>query len=124
MMKPNYDPNDLKVNKNNYFNVAYKILLYLKYCYENGIDADADILSPENIGISEKQFVLTLQMLLEDGYIRGVSLKPTLQGPTIICNIQNTYATSSGLQYLVENSMMTKAYKVSKEVRDWIPLFK
>jgi hypothetical protein len=30
-MKPNYDPNDLKVNKNNYFNVAYKILLYLKY---------------------------------------------------------------------------------------------
>ena len=123
-MKPNYDPNDLKVNKNNYFNVAYKILLYLKYCYENGIDADADILSPENIGISEKQFVLTLQMLLEDGYIKGVSLKPTLQGPTIICNIQNTYATSSGLQYLVENSMMTKAYKVSKEVRDWIPLFK
>lgn len=123
-MKPNYDPNDLKVNKNNYFNVAYKILLYLKYCYENGIDADADILSPENIGISEKQFVLTLQMLLEDGYIRGVSLKPTLKGPTIICNIQNTYATSSGLQYLVENSMMTKAYKVSKEVRDWIPLFK
>ena len=123
-MKLNYDPNDLKVNKNNYFNVAYKILLYLKYCYENGIDADADILSPENIGISEKQFVLTLQMLLEDGYIRGVSLKPTLQGPTIICNIQNTYATSSGLQYLVENSMMTKAYKVSKEVRDWIPLFK
>lgn len=123
-MKPNYDPNDLKVNKNNYFNVAYKILLYLKYCYENGIDADADILSPENIGISEKQFVLTLQMLLEDGYIRGVSLKPTLQGPTIICNIKNTYATSSGLQYLVENSMMTKAYKVSKEVRDWIPLFK
>ena len=123
-MKPNYDPNDLKVNKNNYFNVAYKILLYLKYCYENGIDADADILSPENIGISEKQFVLTLQMFLEDGYIRGVSLKPTLQGPTIICNIQNTYATSSGLQYLVENSMMTKAYKVSKEVRDWIPLFK
>lgn len=63
-------------------------------------------------------------MLLEDGYIRGVSLKHTLQGPTIIFNIQNTYATSSGLQYLVENSMMTKAYKVSKEVIDWIPLFK
>lgn len=123
-MKPNYDPNDLKVNKNNYFNVAYKILLYLKYCYENGIDVDPNILSSENIGISEKQFVLTLQMLLEDGYIKGVSLKPTIQGPTIICNIQDTYATSAGLQYLVENSMMTKAYKVSKEIRDWIPLYK
>ena len=123
-MNQDYNPNDLKVNKNNYFNVAYKILLYLKYCYENGTDVNPDVLSPDNIGISEKQFVLTLQMLLEDGYIKGVSLKSTIQGPTIICNIQNTYATSSGLQYLVENSMMTKAYKVSKEVRDWIPLFK
>ena len=123
-MSQDYNPNDLKVNKNNYFNVAYKILLYLKYCYENGTDVNPDVLSPDNIGISEKQFVLTLQMLLEAGYIKGVSLKSTIQGPTIICNIQNTYATSSGLQYLVENSMMTKAYKVSKEVRDWIPLFK
>ena len=123
-MSQDYNPNDLKVNKNNYFNVAYKILLYLKYCYENGTDVNPDVLSPDNIGISEKQFVLTLQMLLEDGYIKGVSLKSTIQGPTIICNIQNTYATSSGLQYLVENSMMTKAYKVSKEVKDWIPLFK
>ena len=123
-MSQDYNPNDLKVNKNNYFNVAYKILLYLKYCYENGTDVNPDVLSPDNIGISEKQFVLTLQMLLEDGYIKGVSLKSTIQGPAIICNIQNTYATSSGLQYLVENSMMTKAYKVSKEVRDWIPLFK
>ena len=123
-MSQDYNPNDLKVNKNNYFNVAYKILLYLKYCYENGTDVNPDVLSPDNIGISEKQFVLTLQMLLEDGYIKGVSLKSTIQGPTIICNIQNTYATSSGLQYLVENSMMTKAHKVSKEVRDWIPLFK
>ncbi|MBI1720649.1 head protein [Lactobacillus crispatus] len=123
-MSQDYNPNDLKVNKNNYFNVAYKILLYLKYCYENGTDVNPDVLSPDNIGISEKQFVLTLQMLLEDGYIKGVSLKSTIQGPTIICNIQNTYATSSGLQYLVENSMMTKAYKVSKEIRDWIPLYK
>lgn len=123
-MSQDYNPNDLKVNKNNYFNVAYKILLYLKYCYENGTDVNPDVLSPDNIGISEKQFVLTLQMLLEDGYIKGVSLKSTIQGPTIICNIQNTYATSAGLQYLVENSMMTKAYKVSKEIRDWIPLYK
>lgn len=123
-MNKEYNPNDLKVNKNNYFNVAYKILIYLKYCYENGISADPDILSPDNIGISEKQFILTLQMLLEDGYIKGVSLSPTIQGPTIINNIQDTYATSAGLQYLVENSMMKKVYNVSKEVRDWIPLFK
>lgn len=63
-------------------------------------------------------------MLLEDGYIKGVSLKPAIQGQTIICNIQDTYATSSGLQYLIENSMMHKAYKVFKEVRDWIPFLK
>ena len=100
-MSQDYNPNDLKVNKNNYFNVAYKILLYLKYCYENGTDVNPDVLSPDNIGISEKQFVLTLQMLLEDLYIKGVSLKSTIQGPTRFCNSQNTDATIYGLQYLV-----------------------
>ena len=48
-MKQDYNPNDLKANKNNYFNIAYKILLYLKYCYENGIEVDPDILSSEYI---------------------------------------------------------------------------
>ena len=32
-MKQDYNPNDLKANKNNYFNIAYKILLYLKYYF-------------------------------------------------------------------------------------------
>ena len=79
-MSKDYNPNDLKVNKNNYFNIAYKILMYLKYCYENGIDVDSNILSSENIGISEKQFVLTLQMLLEDGYIKVYPWRQPLNG--------------------------------------------
>ncbi|MBP2057220.1 hypothetical protein J2Z60_000384 [Lactobacillus colini] len=118
------NPNDLKVNRNNYFNVAYKILLYLKDCYEQGVDVDPDVLTPKNIGISDKQFLLTLKMLIEDGYIKGVSISPVIQGPDIINNIQNAYATSAGLQYLAENSMMKKVYNIAKEARDWIPLFK
>ncbi|MCR1902507.1 YjcQ family protein [Lactobacillus taiwanensis] len=118
-----YNPRDLGVNKKNYFTIAYKILTYLKYIYEHGVMADPKVLCAENIGISERQFKLTLQMLLEDGYVKGFSLERTFGG-TIISNIENIYATSSGLQYLAENSMMSKVYKVSKEVRDWISLIK
>lgn len=118
------NPNDLKVNKNNYFNVAYSILLYLKGCYENGQLVDEEVLNAKNIGISERQFVLTLQMLLDDGYIKGITIQPTIGWKTIISNLSHCYATSSGLQYLAENSMMNKAYKVSKEIRDWIPFWK
>lgn len=71
--------------------------------------------------IDQKQFLRTLKMLLDDGYITGVSLTRTINGPMIVNNIHNTEITSNGLQYLEENSMMQKAYKVLKEVRDWLP---
>ncbi|CCI85072.1 hypothetical protein FC52_GL000616 [Lactobacillus pasteurii DSM 23907 = CRBIP 24.76] len=60
-------------------------------------------------------------MLLDDGYITGVSLERTVNGPIVVNNIQNTEITSKGLQYLEENSMMKKVCKVLKEFRAWLP---
>lgn len=106
---------------NNYFTVAYKILSYLKYCYENSEDTDINVLQPGTFNIDQKQFLRTLKMLLDDGYITSVSLERTVNGPVVVNNIQNTEITSKGLQYLEENSMMKKVYKVLKEFRDWLP---
>jgi len=108
------------MRNNDYFTVAYKILSYLRKCYENGEDADPNILTADTFKISKKQFLRTLQMLLEDGYIKGLSLESTIGGPTIVSNLSWSRITSSGLQYLSENSMMKKAYKALKEVRDWL----
>lgn len=111
------------MSNNDYFSIAYKILSYLKYCYEHGQKADPNILSPQTFNISTQQFVMTLQMLTEDGYMKGMSVTHTLDGGTIVNNLKESRITSDGLQYLAENSMMKKAYAVFKEVRDWLPGF-
>lgn len=105
---------------NSYFYVAFKILSYLRHCYENGDEPDPNVLRPATFSISDKQFMQTIQMLLEDGYITGMGITETSSGP-ILWGLDSVRATSLGLQYLEENSMMQKAYKAAKEVRDWLP---
>ena len=34
---------------NDYFTIAYKVLSYLKYCYENDLDPDADNLARNGV---------------------------------------------------------------------------
>ncbi|RHW52873.1 head protein [Lactobacillus bombicola] len=112
------------MSNNDYFTIAYKILSYLKYCYENGQDADPNILKADTFDISQQQFICTLQMLSDDGYIKGLTFSPVLDGGILLGNRRSTVITSDGLQYLAENSMMQKAYRIFKEVRDWFPLIK
>lgn len=111
------------MSNNNYFTVAYKILSYLKYCYENGITPDPDFLNAETFNISQAQFLNTLKMLTEDGYIKGLKIHNTTTGP-VVAGMQLVHVTSNGLEYLSENTMMKKAYRIFKEVRDWAPLLK
>ncbi|MHA3065640.1 YjcQ family protein [Lacticaseibacillus saniviri] len=105
---------------NDYFMVAFKILTYLKHCYENGENPNPDMLKPTMYNISANQLIQTFEMLLEDGYIANLGITGTTSGK-VLSNLNNTRITSSGLQYLAENSMMQKAYRTAKELRDWLP---
>ena len=111
------------MSNNDFFTVAYKILSYLKYCYENGIKPDPNILNADTFNISKAQFAKTLKMLSEHGYFSGVKFTPTKIEGIIIGGLYNASITIEGLQYLAENSMMKKAYRIFKEVRDWLPGF-
>lgn len=108
------------MSNNDYFTVAYKILKYLQYCYENGLGPDPNILQARTFAISNHQFYQTLSMLTDDGYIKGLTRTSTKSGD-IWTGLDQLSITSSGLQYLAENNMMKKACKTFKEVRDWLP---
>lgn len=111
------------MSNKDYFSVAYKILSYLKYCYENGEKPDTNILQASTFNISQRQYFQTLQMLSDDGYLKGLRFTPIKTG-VLVNGLDEVRITSNGLQYLAENSMMKKAYRVFKEVRDWLPLIK
>ncbi|MCC4346488.1 MULTISPECIES: YjcQ family protein [Lactobacillaceae] len=109
------------MENNDFFTVTYKILSYLKYCYENGINPDPNILNADTFNISKVQFVNTLQMLSDHGYISGVRFTSAKIEGIVISGLHNASITVEGLQYLAENTMMKKAYKIFKEFRDWLP---
>ena len=92
-----------------------------KYCYENGINPDPNILNADTFNISKVQFVNTLQMLSDHGYISGVRFTSAKIEGIVISGLHNASITVEGLQYLAENTMMKKAYKIFKEFRDWLP---
>lgn len=110
-----------QMGNKNYFSVAYKVLSYLKYCYETGKNIDIDILQAGIFYVSNKQFNNTLQKLNDDGYLKGLEFIPSESG-LLVTGLNNIKITSSGLQYLEENSMMKKAHKVFKDVWNWLPM--
>ena len=111
------------MKSNSYARVAFKILKYLNDCYENGLEASIDSLNANMLGISDRQFYQTMKILSDDGYVKGVEFMDVVPPENSVLNHpRNWYITSQGIQYLEENLLMQKAYKVAKETRDWLPL--
>lgn len=108
------------MSNNNFFMVAFKLLSYLRYCYENSITPSAEMLRPSTYNIEPKQFGDTLEMLINEGYISGLHFISTKDGK-LLTAVESAHITIAGLQYLEENSMMKKAYKVAKEIKEWLP---
>nr|WP_275268007.1 YjcQ family protein [Ligilactobacillus salivarius] len=52
-----------------YAKVATKILKYLNDCYENGLEPNIGSLNANMLG---RQYYQTLNMLSDDGYIKGI----------------------------------------------------
>lgn len=99
------------------FSVIYKILKSL----EKAMDFDEfDIkqISPDVLRISENRWVKIMEMLVNEGYITGVSVEHFLAGDKLVVN--NIGITLKGLEYLSENSFMKKACDVAKGLVDII----
>ena len=100
------------------FKAVYKILAAL----EAGMDSpefNIDQISPEVLGVSKERWAKYLQMMQDVGYINGVEIRTYLTGVSV--NTRNISITLKGLEYLQENSMMQKAYRAIKGIRDIVP---
>lgn len=112
------------MNDNDFFVVSYKILSYLKYCYENDERVDPTILSEGMLSISYNQFLKTLKMLIDQGYIDGVYVKQTIDGMFVLNNRSKSAITMSGLDYLKNDRSMKEAFEQLGPVQKWLPIIK
>ena len=101
------------------FKIIYKSLSVL----EKSMDlenVDIERISSNNLGISQQRWNKYMEMLLDAGYIKGVTIQKYVTGETNV-DAEDIRITLKGLEYLSENSIMQKMYKAAKGITDLIP---
>ena len=97
--------------KDDFFVVAYKILLYYYACLKRARVFDKDEFD-RMIGakdINEDYLLDIFMMLYDNGYLDGVNYKRAFGGDLAFINPPDKYKiTLKGIEYLQENSMMSK----------------
>ena len=81
---------------------------------------DIEQISAESLGISRNKWCRIMEMLAQNGYIQGVTVKYSIDGNVLI-STSNPRIALKGLEYLNENSFMKKAANAAKGIKDIIP---
>lgn len=89
------------------FTDIYRILQGLESCMDLRA-VNLDMISPETLKISKERWEKYLEMLQDEGYIKGVKISTYISSAKV-ANADNIQITLKGLEYLNENSMMKKA---------------
>jgi hypothetical protein len=102
------------------FKIIYRILSILEKSMDYP-EFDPDSISAETLGVSEERWRLCIQMMADDGYITDVQIKSWIHEKIPHVDVSNIKITIKGLEYLQENNMMKKAYRVVKGIKDITP---
>lgn len=89
--------------------LIYKILNYLYECLKNGIRVDlAEFIRDCNLeNVSKQYWQSVIEELDQHGYIKGVIIRGT-KTQKVVSFKDNFGITLEGVEYLQENSMMSK----------------
>lgn len=99
------------------FKVIYLILRILEKALDGQVDPEE--LSPEKLGITPTRRARLLLMMQEAGYISGVQVIRVIGMEDV--RVDNIHITLKGLEYLEENSLMKKACRMLKDIKDMTP---
>ena len=99
--------------------VMYKILSYIYKCMKEGVEPDASKLSSSALSIPEEYWKQIVRELVEHGYLTGVSTTQVTTG--LVVDFAKPRVTMDGVEFLMENSMMSKAKQFLIEAKSTIP---
>lgn len=101
------------------FKAVYKILSTLEKAMDYP-EFDMSPIDAQHLGVSQERWNRYIEMMDDVGYVKGVKIKQYITGETDI-NVNNMRITLKGLEYLQENSMMQKAYRLAKGIKETVP---
>ena len=99
--------------------IIYRILKMLEVSMDNE-EFDERCISPETLHITEQRLLSILRMLLMAGLIEGIAVDVDSAGHFMVSKGRPRLALK-GLEYLNENSLMQRAMKMAKGIKDSVP---
>lgn len=103
-----------------YFSIIYRIL---KTIYESMDYPDfcEDSIMPNAFNVSMPKWTAIMAELVRNGYITGVTVHESPGCTMPLIRIVKPVLTIKGAEYLEENTMMKKAQRVLKGIKDVVP---
>ncbi len=101
------------------FKIIYRILKTLEKAMQYD-EFDEDLISAESLRITDAQWCAVMEMLADEGYVKGLTVKRSMDGHCATVNLCNIRITMSGLEYLRENSVMKKMANTAKGIIETI----
>ena len=101
------------------FVIIYRILKILEKSMDFD-ELDIDSISAKHLRITQNRWLAIFKMLLDNGYVEGMQVYCSADGGISI-SLDSPRITLKGLEYLEENSMMKKAYRLAKGIKDITP---
>ena len=101
------------------FKAVYRILNFLKKS-EQYDEFDDERFNPKHFELTDRQFARTLERMIDDQHVKGIAIKFGADDYPAI-SLSDPRITSKGLEYLEENSLMRKAAKLAKGIREVLP---
>lgn len=92
---------------------AYKILYSLEH--KRKADYMGKIVGPEALKVDKAEWLDVIQMLLDDGYIRGITIAENIVGGFDV-DVEHAKITLKGAEYLQNNSVFAKFRNVATDV--------
>lgn len=106
--------------RDDYFVIVYQLMKYLYECLKRGEKPEVDHLQASYYSIPENYWKYILVSLVQEGYIAGLLMSPSKSG-VAFGDLQDTIITPKGIEYLFENSLIEKAKRTLKDVKEMIP---
>ena len=103
----------MDLNGPDMFKSIYKILTAL----EKSLDVeefDIKLIDHEALKISKTRWIAYMEMLIDEGYIKGYQIKHSIYGETMTSG--RPMITLKGMEYLQENSIMQRMYNAAQGI--------
>lgn len=97
--------------------VIFKILAYIYDCMKSGKPVDKSVIECEPLEIPESYWTQIMRELVEHGYVSGITVRSTTAKDVVL--LSDPRVTLDGVEFLMENSMMSKAARLVADAGDF-----